>query len=112
MQDFVPQQTFKRTTLQRTDVPASNCEAIMGITELPPNGHIPRETHPGLETGYVLNGSATLTVDGKPPLQLSAGQSWTFAPSAVHEFRAGPEGVKVLAAWVVEKKKPFASPTE
>lgn len=112
MRDLAPQQPYKRTTLQKTDVPASNYEAVMGITELPPNGHIPRETHPGLETGYVLHGSATLTVDGQPPRQLSVGQSWTFAPSAVHEFRAGPDGVKVLAAWVVGKKKPFASPAE
>jgi quercetin dioxygenase-like cupin family protein len=109
MQDFAPQQTLKRTTLQRTDVPASNYEAVMGITELPPNGRIPRETHPGLEAGYVLQGSASLTVDGQPPLQLGTGQSWMLGPRTLHEFRAGPDGVKVLASWVVEKGKAFAS---
>ena len=110
MPDFAPQQTFKRTTLQKADVPASSYEAVMGITDLPPNGYIARERHPGLEAGYVLQGSATLFVDGQPPLQLSTGQSWTLAPSALHEFRAGPDGVKVLASWVVEKSKAFASP--
>ncbi len=110
MQDFAPQQTFKRTTLQRTDVPASNYEAVMGITELPPNAYIARESHPGLEAGYVLEGSATLFVDGQPPLALSTGQSWKLAPNAQHEFRAGPDGVKVLANWVVEKGKAFSSP--
>ncbi len=111
MQDFAPQQTFRRTTLQKADVPASNYEAVMGITELPPNGYISRERHPGLETGYVLHGSATLLVEGKPPLALGPGQSWELAASAAHEFRAGPDGVKVIASWVVEKGKPFASPT-
>jgi quercetin dioxygenase-like cupin family protein len=110
MQDVAPQSTFKRTTLQRTDVPASNYEAVMGITELPPNAYIPRESHSGLEAGYVLRGSATLFVEGQPPLTLTTGQSWKLAPSAQHEFRAGPDGVKVLANWVVDKGKAFSSP--
>ncbi len=110
MPDSTTQQTFKRTTLQRTDVPASDYEAVMGITELHPNAYIPRESHPGLEAGYVLQGSATLSVDGQPPLALSTGQSWKLAPSTMHEFRAGPEGVKALVSWVVEKGKAFASP--
>ena len=109
MQDVALQQTFKRTTLQRTGVPASNYEAVMGITELPPDAYIPRESHPGLEAGYVLQGSASLLVEGQPALMLKPGQSWTVAPAAVHEFRAGPEGVKVLANWVIEKGKPFAA---
>ncbi len=108
MQDFTP--TFKRTTLQRADVPASNYEVVMGITELPPNAYIPRESHPGLEAAYVLQGSATLFVEGQPPLALSTGQSWKLAATAQHEFRAGPDGVKVLANWVVEKGKAFSSP--
>jgi quercetin dioxygenase-like cupin family protein len=104
------QQAYKRSLLQRSDVPASNYEAVMALTELPANGYIPRETHPGTETGYVIEGSATLFVVGRPPLELGAGQSWKLAPCARHEFRAGPDGVKVLASWVVEKDKTFASP--
>lgn len=110
MQDLALQQTFKRTTLQKTDVPATNYEAVMGITDLPPNAYIPRESHPGLEAGYVLQGSAMLIVDGRAPLTISTGQSWQLPPSIQHEFRAGPDGVKVLASWVVEKGKAFASP--
>ncbi len=110
MQDFAPQQMFKRTTLQKTDVPASSYEAVMGITELPPDGYIPRESHPGLEAGYVLQGSATLLVDGQSPLALSTGQSWTLARGAVHEIRAGRDGAKVLVSWIVEKGQAFSSP--
>ena len=102
--------SVRRTVLQKGDVPGTECEAVMGISELAPNGQIDRESHPGLEQGYVLEGSATLSLQGQPPLTLKPGQSWKLPPSAVHEFRAGPKGVKVLAAWVVEKKKPFASP--
>jgi quercetin dioxygenase-like cupin family protein len=98
-----------RTMLQRMDVSGTNYEAVIGISEVDPNGQIDRESHPGLEAAYVLGGSATLLVEGQAPLTLKPGQSWNVAPSAVHEFRAGPEGVKVLATWVVEKGQPFAS---
>lgn len=110
MPDLASQQTFKRTTLQRADVPASKYEAVMGITEVPPNAHIARESHPGLEAGYILQGSATLLVDGQQKLALGPGQSWNLAPNVLHEFQAGPDGVKVLVSWVVEKGREFASP--
>jgi quercetin dioxygenase-like cupin family protein len=109
MAEAAVRQVVKRTMLQKSDVPGGKYEALIGLSETIPNGCISRETHPGLEEGYVLEGSATLLVEGQPPLSLKSGQSWKLAPSAVHEFRAGPEGVKVLATWVVEKGKPFAS---
>jgi quercetin dioxygenase-like cupin family protein len=101
-----------RTMLQKMDVPGSNYEAVIGISEVDPNGIINRESHPGLEAAYVLGGSATLLVEGQPPLTLKPGQSWKVPPRALHEFRAGPEGVKVLATWVVEKGQPLASPAK
>jgi len=112
MEDLAPQQKFKRTVLQRSDVPASSYELVTAVSELPADGYIPREIHPGVETGYVLDGSATLFVEGQPALSLAPGQSWKLAPEAEHEFRAGPNGVKVLASWAVEKGRPFSSPTK
>lgn len=103
------QRTVRRTMLQKSDVPGTDYEAVTGVSELAPDGQIECESHPGLEEGYVLEGSATLTIQGQPPLTLKSGQSWKLPPSAVHEFHAGPKGVKVLASWVIEKKKPFAS---
>lgn len=106
------QPTVRRSMLQKSDVPATNYEAMIGISELDANRIISRESHPGLEEGYILEGSATLIIDGAPPSTLKSGQSWKLPPGAVHEFRAGPEGVKALAFWVLEKGKPFAAPSE
>src|SRR3954462_6428045 len=69
--------SIKRTILQKVDVPgSSNYETITGIAEISPNVNIGRHTHPGAETGYVIEGVLTLLVEGKPPLELKAGDSY------------------------------------
>ncbi len=103
-------QTLKRTILQTFDVPGTNYETVMGISEFGPNGSSGRQSHPGPESGYVLEGSGTILVDGQPPLTLKAGQSYKLAPGAIHDVRSGADKTKVLVIWVVEKGKPLASP--
>ena len=67
---------------------------------------------PGPETAYVLEGSLTLDVEGQPQRSLKAGQT-SFVPAGTpHSGRAGPNGAKILADWVVEKGKPLASPAK
>ena len=101
---------IKRTLLQKVDVPTANYETVTGIAELAPSVNVGRHTHPGPETGYVLDGELTLLVDGKPPQTLKPGDSYQIPPVAVHDARAGDKGAKVLAVYVVEKGKPLASP--
>jgi quercetin dioxygenase-like cupin family protein len=49
---------IKRTLLQKVDVPGSpNMEAVTGIAEIMPSVNIGRHTHPGVETGYVMDGT-------------------------------------------------------
>ena len=102
---------IKRTLLQKVDVPgSSNYETVTGIAEISPNVNIGRHTHPGAETGYVIEGTMTLLVEGKPPLTLNAGDSYQIPVNAVHDARSGDKTVKVLAVYIVEKGKPLASP--
>jgi len=102
--------TIKRTILQRVDVPSSNYETVTGTAEILPNVNAGRHTHPGPETGYLLEGEMTILVDGKPPLTLKPGDTYQIPPIAVHDVRAGDKGAKVFAVYVVEKGKPLASP--
>jgi quercetin dioxygenase-like cupin family protein len=103
-------QTIKRTPLQKFDVPGTNYETVIGIAEIAPNVNIGRHTHPGPESGYMLEGEMTLLVDGEPPLPVKAGQSYKVPPGAIHDAKTGPAGAKVIATYVVEKGKPLASP--
>src|SRR5690348_17588544 len=98
---------IKRTVLQRLDVPgSSNYETVTGIAEISPNVNIGRHTHPGAETGYVIEGTMTLLVEGKPPLALNAGDAYQIPGNAIHDARSGEETGKVLAVYIVEKGKP------
>ncbi len=102
--------TIKRTPLQKFDVPGTNYETVIGIAEITPNVNVVRHTHPGPESGYVLEGDFTLLVEGQPPLPLKAGDSYKVPSGAIHDARSGEKGAKVIATYVVEKGKPLASP--
>jgi quercetin dioxygenase-like cupin family protein len=106
------QQPIKRTPLQKFDVPNTNYETVIGIAEIAPNVNVGRHTHPGPESGYLLEGEFTLLVDGQPPLVVKAGDSYKVPPGAIHDARSGDKGAKVIATYVVEKGKPLASPAQ
>jgi len=59
-------QTIQRTPLQKFDVPGTNYETVIGIAEIVPNVNVGRHTHPGPESGYVLEGDFSLLVEGQP----------------------------------------------
>ena len=105
-----PTSNIKRTMLQKVDVPGTNYDTFTAIAEVAPSASIGRHTHPGPETGYVMEGTMTLMVDGQPPKMLNAGDSYQVPPGAIHDGKSGDKGAKVLAVYVVERGKPLASP--
>ena len=105
------QGAIRPTILQKgetEDIPGR--EVVSAILELPPNGAAARHIHPGTEIGYVLEGSATLIIEGQAAREVKAGDSWIIGAGIPHEGRAGPAGVKVLGTFVIEKGKPLATP--
>ena len=103
---------IKRTPLQKFDVPGTNYETVIGIAEIVPNVSIGKHTHPGPESGYMLEGEMTLMVAGQPDKVVKAGESYVVPPGAVHDAKTGAAGAKVIATYVVEKGKPLASPAQ
>ena len=72
----IAQQTgIKRTPLQKLDFPAGY-NTVTAIAEVPAGGAAGRHTHPGAETGYVLEGELELSIDGQPPMKIKAGESY------------------------------------
>lgn len=100
---------IKRIPLQRFDVPETPYETVIGIAEIVPNVSIGRHTHPGPESGYVIQGGFELLIDGEPPRHLKAGESYKIPARVVHDAKTGPNGAKVIATYVVEKGQPLAS---
>jgi quercetin dioxygenase-like cupin family protein len=66
--------------------------------------------HNGMEAGYVVEGDLVLMVEGQPDKTLKAGESYQLAPESVHDAKAGAQGAKVIATYVVEKGKPLTTP--
>ena len=96
--------------LQKFDVPGTNYETVIGLAEIVPNVNIGRHTHPGPESGFMLEGDFVLLVEGQAPLPVKAGESYKVPPGAVHDAQTGANGAKVIATYVVEKGKPLAAP--
>jgi quercetin dioxygenase-like cupin family protein len=103
------QSGIKRTPLQKVEFP-DGYNTVTAIAEVPAGGASGRHTHPGIETGYVLEGELELAIDGQPPLKLKAGESYQIPAGTVHDAKAGEKAFKVLGVYVVDKTKPLASP--
>jgi quercetin dioxygenase-like cupin family protein len=103
-------QGIKRTPLQKIEFP-EGYTTVTGIAEIPPGGSAGRHTHPGIETGYVLEGEADLIIEGKPDQHLKAGDSYAIPAGAVHDAKVrGDKPLKILAIYIVDKTKPLATP--
>jgi quercetin dioxygenase-like cupin family protein len=107
-----PIDSIKRIPLQRFDLPGTSYETVIGIAEIAPNVSIGRHTHPGPESGYLIEGSFELLIEGESPRLLKAGESYVVPSRAVHDAKSGPEGARVIATYVVEKGRPLASPAK
>ncbi len=104
------QSGIKRTPLQKLDFPAGY-NTVTAIAEVPAGGAAGRHTHPGMETGYVLEGELELLIDGKPPVKLKAGDSYQIPEGAVHDAKAsGDKSMKVLGVYIVKAGEPLAKP--
>lgn len=104
-----PPAGIKRTPLQTVAFP-EGYNTVVGIAELSPGVKAGRHTHPGVETGYVLEGELILSIDGQPDKTLKAGESYQIPAGVVHDAAVhGDKPMKVLGVYVVDKTKPLAS---
>ena len=104
------QSGIKRTPLQKVDFPPGY-NTVTAIAEVPAGGASGRHTHPGADTGYLLEGELELMIDGKPPVNLTAGDSYQIPEGAVHDARtSGDKPLKVLGIYIVKAGEPLAKP--
>lgn len=101
---------IKRTPLQKIEYP-EGYTTYTAIAEIGPGGAAGRHTHPGIETGYIIEGEADLLVDGKEPQRLKSGDSYSIPPNVPHDAKVhGAAGLKIIGIYVVDKTKPLATP--
>jgi quercetin dioxygenase-like cupin family protein len=105
----IAQQTgIKRTVINTFDYP-EGYTTVTAVVELGPGICAGRHTHPGIDSGYVIEGDFVLKIDGKPDLTLKAGDAFKTSPQTVHDA-CSVSGTKLVDTWVIERGKPLASP--
>ena len=105
----------KRTVLLTTDlVGMEGKEAILTLAEIAPGAATGKHTHPGYEFNYVLEGSGTLEIEGKPSIPLTPGtaiyQPSTQVHRGVNDSSTAP--LKIFSVYIVEKGHPLAVPVK
>jgi quercetin dioxygenase-like cupin family protein len=97
---------LKRTVITRTDGPMNGYETINVRVDLDAGALVPRHTHPGIESSYVVEGALELSVDGEGTRTFKAGDGFQVPARAPHSGKP-----TILAiTYVVEKGKPLVSP--
>lgn len=104
------QPAFKRTPLQAVDFP-EGFRTVAALAEIAPGGNTGAHTHPGVETGYILEGEVVMSVEGEPDRTLKPGDSYVIAAGAVHDVKSvGDMPAKAVSVFVVDSAKSLASP--
>jgi quercetin dioxygenase-like cupin family protein len=104
---------FTRTPVQQGDLSIPGREAVQAVATIQPGAESGRHTHPGEEFGYVLEGTITVEVQGKPAVVKKAGEGFIIPPGTVHNAKnTGSASAKVFATYIIEKGKPVATPVQ
>src|SRR5271165_6306327 len=101
---------LKRTPLKQTDGPIDGYVTVEVRVELDPGTPVARHTHPGVESGYIIEGGTELSIDGLGTITLKPGDGYQVPTGVPHGGANGPAKTIIVATYVVEKGKPLASP--
>ena len=100
-----------RKILSQTDGPVPGYVTLNVEAEIEPGAMVARHTHPGIESGYVLEGGFDLPIQGQPTRTLTPGDGFQVPPETPHAgSKNGDKTTRVAITYVVEKGKPLASP--
>jgi quercetin dioxygenase-like cupin family protein len=103
--------SVKRSVVEKHDLRGQGSEGIMAIVEIPVGGREGRHIHPAADVfAYVMEGTMTLDVEGRPSTTLKAGDHFFVEAGKVHEgINASSVPVKLVGVFVTEKGKPLTT---
>jgi quercetin dioxygenase-like cupin family protein len=89
-------------------LPIPGQQVVMTIVEIPPGAREIRHTHPGMLTGYIVEGTMTLEHEGRPSATYKAGESFFVDAGKIHQgINTGTATVKLIGTLIAEKGKPL-----
>ena len=100
-----------RKVISQTDGPMPGYTTIIAQVEIEPGAMVARHTHPGIESGYVVEGAIDLPIQGQPTRALKPGDGFQVPAETPHAGgKNGDAKTKIVSTYVVEKGKPLATP--
>ena len=109
------QMAEKRTPVAKTDmVIAKGMEESVTLVEMMPGAVGEKHFHNGDVMLYILEGSQTLEMDGRPPVTLTQGQAYHIDPKVplTGKNPSATAPVRFLAFAVVQKGQPVGVPVK
>ncbi len=109
------QEPVKRTVLLKTDLAGmKGKEGIVMLAEIAPGAATGKHTHPTHEFAYVMEGSGSLEVEGKPTIPMKPGTTIYQPPKQVHNGKnaSTTAPLKIIAFYIAEKEKPLTAPVK
>src|SRR5262249_17103419 len=90
------------------DGPVPGYVTIIVDAEVDPGVTVPRHTHPGIESAYVVEGSLELPIEGQPTRTYNPGDSYQVPTGTPHAGgKPSDKKIRFTATYVVEKDKPL-----
>jgi quercetin dioxygenase-like cupin family protein len=99
---------IKRTDLLHHDLSVPGREVFQVLVEFAPGVAFPRHSHPGEEIVYVVEGVLAYALEGRPPVNVKAGDVLFIPAGTAHEVKnVGTGKAAELATYILEKGKPL-----
>ena len=99
-----------RKILSQMDGPMPGYVTIIAEAEIEPGVMVARHTHPGIDSGYILEGEFDLPIQGQPTERLKPGDAYQVPAETPHAGIKTEQKVRITNTFVVEKGKPLSSP--
>jgi quercetin dioxygenase-like cupin family protein len=100
-----------RKILSQLDGPVPGYVTINVEAEIEAGATVARHTHPGIESGYIIEGSLELPIEGQATKALKPGDAFQVPPGTPHAGgKPSDKKTRIAITYVVEKGKPLASP--
>jgi quercetin dioxygenase-like cupin family protein len=101
---------LERTEVQRGSLSVPGREVVQVLTRIPVGVESGWHTHPGEEVGYILAGTVEMSIEGRAPVVLQAGDGFLIPPRTPHNARdLGPGTGEMLSTYLVGIGEPLAT---
>lgn len=91
--------------LQDVAFPGNGYHTVLSRGELAPGVAVAIHTHPGIESGYILEGGGVLHIQGLPDQLMRPGDSTVVPPNTPHWFTNGSAKTVTVSTYVLESGK-------